>query len=243
MLNYILVSAGAAIGGALRFGISSYIQKNISVIFPYGTLVVNVIGSFILGIIMFYLNEKELIGSEFRLFLTVGFCGGFTTFSTFSYETLALFRDSEIALALYNVMLNVILCLVGIYLAYLVSKLIGWFMQTNSEAKLLRIFVGESDRINGKPVYETLVFKAREAGLAGATVIKGIMGFGANSKIHTSKLLTLSEDLPLIIEIVDTLEKIESFIPTINNIFENANIGGLVTIEKAQIIKYISTKK
>ena len=116
-------------------------------------------------------------------------------------------------------------------------------MQTNSEAKLLRIFVGESDRINGKPVYETLVLKAREAGLAGATVIKGIMGFGANSKIHTSKLLTLSEDLPLIIEIVDTLEKIESFIPTINIIFENANIGGLVTIEKAQIIKYISTKK
>ena len=116
-------------------------------------------------------------------------------------------------------------------------------MQTNSEAKLLRIFVRESDRINGKPVYETLVLKAREAGLAGATVIKGIMGFGANSKIHTSKLLTLSEDLPLIIEIVDTLEKIEGFIPTINNIFENANIGGLVTIEKAQIIKYISTKK
>ena len=116
-------------------------------------------------------------------------------------------------------------------------------MKTNSEAKLLRIFVGESDRINGKPVYETLVLKAREAGLAGATVIKGIMGFGANSKIHTLKLLTLSEDLPLVIEIVDTLEKIESFIPTINDIFENANIGGLVTIEKVQIIKYISTKK
>ena len=68
------------------------------------------------------------------------------------------------------------------------------------------------------------------------------MGFGANSKIHTSKLLTLSEDLPLIIEIVDTLEKIENFIPVVNNIFENANIGGLVTIEKAQIIKYISNK-
>jgi hypothetical protein len=93
-------------------------------------------------------------------------------------------------------------------------------MQTNSEVKLLRIFVGESDRINGKPVYETLVLKAREAGLAGATVIKGIMGFGANSKIHTSKLLTLSEDLPLIIEIVDTLEKIENFIPTINIILK-----------------------
>ncbi len=125
MLNYIFVSAGAAIGGALRYGISTYIQKNISVIFPYGTLVVNILGSFLLGLIMFYLNEKELIGSEFRLFLTVGFCGGFTTFSTFSYETLNLFRDSEFGLAIYNVFLNVGLCLLGIYLAYLISKLIG----------------------------------------------------------------------------------------------------------------------
>lgn len=125
MLNYILVSAGAAIGGALRYGISTYIQKNISVIFPYGTLVVNIVGSFLLGMIMFYLNEKELIGNEFRLFLTVGFCGGFTTFSTFSYETLNLFRDSEFGLAIYNVLLNVVLCLLGIYLAYLISKLIG----------------------------------------------------------------------------------------------------------------------
>jgi len=116
-------------------------------------------------------------------------------------------------------------------------------MQTNSEAKLLRIFIGESDKFHGRPVYEEIVLKAREANLAGATVIKGIMGFGANSKIHTSKLLTLSEDLPLIVEIVDTLEAIEKFIPTINNIFETTNIGGLVTIEKAQIIKYISTKK
>ena len=116
-------------------------------------------------------------------------------------------------------------------------------MQTDSEASLLRIFIGESDRIYGKPLYEVIVLKAREAGLAGATVLKGIMGFGANSKIHTSKLLTLSEDLPLIIEIVDTLEKIENFIPIINDIFETVNNGGLMTIDKAQVIKYISTKK
>lgn len=116
-------------------------------------------------------------------------------------------------------------------------------MQTNTDAKLLRIFVGESDRHNGKPVYEELVLKARETGLAGATVIKGIMGFGANSIIHTSKILAMSEDLPLIIEIVDELSKIENFIPVVNKIFEEANSGGLVTIEKAQIIKYIAAKK
>jgi PII-like signaling protein len=116
-------------------------------------------------------------------------------------------------------------------------------MQLTGEAKLLRVFLGESDKLNGKPVYEEIVLKAREAGLAGTTVIKGIMGYGANSIIHTSKILTLSEDLPLIIEIVDELSKIENFIPVINKIFESANVGGLVTIEKAEVIKYISTKK
>lgn len=125
MINYILVSLGAAIGGALRYGLSSYVNKSQSTIFPTGTLLVNVLGSFALGIIMFYLSEKEFIGNEFRLFLSVGLCGGFTTFSTFSYETLMLFRDSEFGLAIYNVLLNVVLCLVGIYLAYLISKLIG----------------------------------------------------------------------------------------------------------------------
>jgi PII-like signaling protein len=116
-------------------------------------------------------------------------------------------------------------------------------MQTNTDAKLLRIFIGESDRLKGKPVHEEIVLKAREAGLAGATVLKGIMGYGANSKIHTTKILALSEDLPLVIEIVDELNKIENFIPIVNDIFEKANIGGLVTIEKAEVIKYTANKK
>lgn len=116
-------------------------------------------------------------------------------------------------------------------------------MEINKDAKLLRIFIGESDKHNGKPVYEEIVLKAREFGLAGATVTKGIMSYGANSKIHTAKLLTLSEDLPIVIEIVDNLEKIEIFIPVVNEIFETTNIGGLVTIEKVEIIKYRSNKK
>ncbi len=116
-------------------------------------------------------------------------------------------------------------------------------MHIEGEAKLLRIFVGESDLINHKPVYEKIVQEARKAGLAGATVIKGIMGFGASSRIHTAKVLRLSEDLPLVIEIVDEEKKIEQFLPKLDEIFEQANSGGLITIEKASIIKYTVSKK
>lgn len=113
-------------------------------------------------------------------------------------------------------------------------------MKIKGEAKLLRIFVGENDKYGSIPVYEKIVLKARENGLAGATVYKGIMGYGGRSKIHTSKILRLSEDLPMIIEIVDEIEKIENFIPVINEIFEKSRSGGLITIEKAEIIKYTS---
>ena len=116
-------------------------------------------------------------------------------------------------------------------------------MHIEGEAKLLRIFVGESDLINHVPVYEKIVLEARKAGLAGATVTKGIMGFGGSSRIHTAKLLRLSEDLPLVIEIVDEEKKIEEFIPVLNELFENANSGGLITMEKASIIKYTISKK
>ncbi|MBV6420774.1 MAG: hypothetical protein DAHOPDDO_02031 [Ignavibacteriaceae bacterium] len=116
-------------------------------------------------------------------------------------------------------------------------------MHIEGDAKLLRIFVGESDLINHIPVYEKIVLEAREAGLAGATVTKGVMGFGASSRIHTSKVLRLSEDLPLVIEIVDEQKKIEEFIPALNKLFEEANSGGMITIEKASIIKYTVSNK
>ena len=115
-------------------------------------------------------------------------------------------------------------------------------MHIQGEAKLLRIFVGESDKIGSIPVYEKIVLEARKFELAGATVFKGVMSFGGRSRIHTSKILRLSEDLPLIIEIVDEVKKIEAFIPFLDNIFEEANCGGLITIEKAEIIKYKANK-
>jgi hypothetical protein len=116
-------------------------------------------------------------------------------------------------------------------------------MQIKGEAKLLRIFIGESDKSYSIPVYEKIVIEARKAGLAGATVFKGIMGYGGSSRIHTSKILRLSEDMPLIIEIVDKIEQIESFLPKLDEIFESSNCGGLITIEKAEVIKYVSQKR
>jgi PII-like signaling protein len=106
------------------------------------------------------------------------------------------------------------------------------------EGKLLRIFIGESDRSHGRPLYEVIVRKARELGLAGATVWRGIEGFGARSRIHTAKILRLSEDLPVIIEIVDTDEKIRAALPAFDALIEAAGGGGLVTLEQAEIIKY-----
>lgn len=116
-------------------------------------------------------------------------------------------------------------------------------MHLSGEAKLLRIFIGESDKSHSIPVYERIVLEARKSGLAGATVFKGIMGFGGSSRIHTAKILRLSEDMPLIIEIVDDIAKIEEFLPILDQLFEEANCGGLITIEKAEVIKYVSQKK
>jgi len=107
-------------------------------------------------------------------------------------------------------------------------------MNLPEEGYLLRIFIGESDKFDGKPLFEWIVLKARESGLAGATVLRGIMGFGPSSKITTLKILRLSEDLPVVIEIVDTREKLEKFMADINGVIQE----GLVTLEKAQVIIY-----
>jgi len=107
-------------------------------------------------------------------------------------------------------------------------------MQIPKQAVLLRIFIGEDDRADGSPLCEAIVLKAREQHLAGATVLRGPMGFGASSRLHTSKILRLSEDLPLVIEIVDSEEKINAFLPTLDGMMTS----GLITMEKVQVLQY-----
>jgi PII-like signaling protein len=110
-------------------------------------------------------------------------------------------------------------------------------MQLPKQAVLLRIFIGENDQSGGSPLYETIVLKAREQHLAGATVLRGPMGYGASSRLHTAKILRLSEDLPLVIEIVDSEEKINEFLPTLDGIMTS----GLITLEKVQVLQYGTT--
>ncbi len=107
-------------------------------------------------------------------------------------------------------------------------------MKLPEQGMLLRIFIGESDKYKGKALYEQIVLKARELNLAGATVTRGIMGFGADSRMHSAKLLRLSEDLPIVIEIVDTEEKLNTIIPFLDEVVSE----GLITLEKVRVIKY-----
>src|SRR5206468_2913707 len=120
-----------------------------------------------------------------------------------------------------------------------IAEIRGESMQLPKDAVLLRIFIGESDRYKHRPLYEAIVIKARELHLAGATVLRGPMGFGKSSHLHTAKILRLSMDLPMVIEIVDTEEKVNAFLPVLDEMMG----GGLVTLEKAKVIRYQGQEK
>jgi PII-like signaling protein len=117
-------------------------------------------------------------------------------------------------------------------------------MKLQGEGKLIRIFIGESDKVNHQPLYEAIVYAAKEKGLAGATVLRGVEGYGADSRvIHTAKILRLSEDLPIVVEIVDTEEKIKSFQPEVDRLIEEAKCGAMITLERAEVIRYAVGKR
>lgn len=124
MQNYFFVFVGAGIGGMLRYWGSNYVYKFLPPTFPYGTLAVNVVGSFILGLIIYFLDSNQLINQQVRIFLTIGICGGLTTFSTFSFETINFLKEREYLIAGGNIILNVFLTLVAIFIAYKFSKIL-----------------------------------------------------------------------------------------------------------------------
>jgi len=116
-------------------------------------------------------------------------------------------------------------------------------MKISGQAVLLRVFVGESDKLGHLPLYEAVVKRARDADLAGATVLKGVLGFGASARIRTQKILDLSSDLPMVVEIVDEEEKITAFQKSLSEFFEQAGCGALVTMENIRIVHYLPGNK
>ena len=115
-------------------------------------------------------------------------------------------------------------------------------MELQGQSKLLRIFLGESDRIGHRSLYDAILMAAKEKGLAGGTVLKGVMSFGASTRIHRSRIIEVSEDMPIVVEIVDTAEKIDAFLDTVNELFEECGRGGLITVEKVDVLYYKAKK-
>ncbi len=116
-------------------------------------------------------------------------------------------------------------------------------MNIEGKANILKVYIGESDRVNGRPLYEEIVFEARKAGLAGATVTKSILSFGASHSIHTMKIFALSSDLPMVVEIIDNHDKIEQFLPVLYGLMDESKKGGLVTIQPLDVLRYKKGQK
>jgi uncharacterized protein len=116
-------------------------------------------------------------------------------------------------------------------------------MNISEKTGILKVYVGESDKINGRVLFEEIVFEARNAGLAGATAFKGIMSFGASHSIHTMKIFALSNDLPVVVEIIDNIDKLDKFAETVNKIMEASKRGGLVTFQELSVVRYEKGEK
>lgn len=116
-------------------------------------------------------------------------------------------------------------------------------MKDDLKTGVLKIYVGESDRINGRPLFEEIVFEARKKGIAGATVYKGMMSYGASHSIHTLKIFALSSDMPVIIEIIDQIEKLDEFTKRVNELMDKSKKGGLITLQDVKIVRYEKGEK
>ena len=239
MTRFALICLGGAFGTGARYLLGGVVARWAGPDFPYGTLLINVLGSFLIGVVQQVGLTSLQIPDTLRLVLAVGVMGGFTTYSSFSYETIRLVDGGDPVRrphhrALPRVLRGGIVARPrpdrGKGRVVVMRKLEG-------EQVLMRIFIGESDRWEHRPLHAALVELFRREGLAGATVLRAVAGFGADSVVHTANILRLSADLPLVIEVVDSQEHLDRVLPQVDRMMR----GGLITMEKVWVRKYEHT--
>ena len=180
--SLLLVGTGGFLGSIARFLTSKYMQDNFPSAFPFGTFFVNISGCFLIGLIYGFSEKSSSLTLGWKLFLAVGFCGGFTTFSTFANENLALLRDGDFFHFFLYTGLSIIIWDCS-YSCWSLNNENHLTMNPGDKAKRIRIYISSTDKFDHKPLYEVLIYSARNFGITGATVIKGIMGYGASSTI------------------------------------------------------------
>ena len=240
--NSLAVAVGGALGSLARFCLAELFVAWGMVAFPWATLVANVSGSFLIGVIAALTGPdgRLLVAPELRLFWMVGICGGYTTFSSFSLQTLTMAQGGDWVAPALNVLLSLVLCLLAVWLGYLAAGVArpvrgSMIMELPQDATLLRIFLGEHDRHAGPAALRgdraarraSSIWPVRRSCAAR-------WAMGANSRIHRANLLEISEDLPMVIEIVDSVAKVDSFLP----VLEAMMGSGLVTLEQVKVLRY-----
>ena len=234
MVPVLFVGIGGFAGAVARYLVDSRLTAWSGGALPWGTFTVNITGSFVLGLLFALLVERAALAPELRGPLLIGFLGSYTTFSTLALESWRMIEDGAwVYAALESVRLG----------AYRAGggggrrcDREGGLMKLEGRGLLVRIYLGESDAWHGRPLYQAIVERLRERGLAGATVLRGIEGFGAKQHLHSTRILSLSEDLPILVEAVDTEEKIRGVLPELDEMVKD----GLITLEKIEVITYPS---
>ena len=234
MRTIVAIGIAGALGALARYGLDGVVSRRLPTSFPWGTFVVNISGALVLGFLLTLMTEQLTTAPWLRSALTIGFLGAYTTFSTLSVRDVSPARGRRSGARRRERLRQR-----GRGSVRRLPRGRGreGAMRLEGEGKLLRLFIGESDTWHGKPLYQAIVERVRREGLAGATVLRGIEGFGADSHLHTSRILRLSEDLPVVIEIVDTPEQIDRVVPILDEMVGE----GMLTLERVQIVSYRSS--